>query len=66
MTEIERYSIHSSGYGNAYEVACTSGDFVMYDDIQTHIVRLKLDFEERLSAAVNDAYDQGYVDGVNK
>lgn len=40
--------------------------YVPFIDVESFIVHMKLDFEERLSNAVNDAYDQGYVDGVNK
>lgn len=63
---IDRYIICASGYGEAYEVPAKDGAFVLYDDMHEYIVKLKLEFEERLSHAVNDAYDQGYVDGVSK
>lgn len=63
---IDRYIICASGYGEAYEVQSKDGAFVLYEDMHEYIVKLKLKFEERLSNAVNDAYDQGYVDGVNK
>lgn len=61
MTDIQRYSIHSSGYGNAYEVASDNGDFCLFEDVQDYIVKLKLQFEERLTNAVCEAYDDGYL-----
>lgn len=61
---IQRYIICASGYGDAYEVQSKDGDFVMYDDMQDLIVKMKLDFEERLANAVNDSYDEGYLNGV--
>lgn len=40
--------------------------YVPYVDVEDYVFKLKFDFEQRLANAVNDAYDQGYVDGVNK
>lgn len=39
---------------------------VPFEDVQDFIVKLKLDFEERLSNAVNDAYDEGYLNGYDR
>lgn len=44
----------------------TQGDkeFVVgFKEVQEYIVKLKLEFEERLANAVNDAYDEGYAEG---
>lgn len=61
---IDRYIICASGYGEAYEVPAKDGAFVLYEDMQEYIVKLKLEFEERLANGVNAGYDEGYQDGL--
>lgn len=42
-------------------------DFVVpFPDVQEYIIKLKLDFEKRLANAVNDAYDEGYLNGCDR
>lgn len=60
---IDRYIICASGYGEAYEVPAKEGAFVLYDDMHEYIVKLKLEFEERLANGVNAGYDEGWKDG---
>lgn len=42
-----------------------TGCFVVpFEDVQDYIIKLKLQFEERLANAVNEAYDEGYNGGL--